>query len=229
MPSVRATQIAVLAALGVVFAGFAPARAEEAGRRVSFQVEVSREVANDHMHAVLSVSEEDADPAAAAERVNRAMGWALEQARDVSAVQSKSGGYLTRPVEQEGRIRRWRASQELLLEGGDADAMAALLGVLQERLQLRAFRFSVSESLSRQVEDELVQEALAAFRARALLVQRSLESSGYEIDQLSVDTGGRVAPVMLAEARSAGPRSAPALEAGSSRISVTVHATVVLE
>jgi hypothetical protein len=152
------------AALLLAAGAAAPALADDAaepGRRVSFAVEAAREVPNDWMRAVVGVTEEDADPAQAADRVNRAMSWALEQARGETRVKARSGGYHTQPVYHEGKLRRWRASQDLVLEGSDADAMTALLGTLQSRLQLRSFAFSVSDEQRRRVEEELDRPARA--------------------------------------------------------------------
>jgi predicted secreted protein len=207
--------------------------ADEPRRRVSFSVESAREVPNDWIRAVVGATEEDADPAQAADRVNRTMTWALEQARGHERVRASSGGYHTQPVYHEGKLRRWRASQDLVLEGGDPDAMTALLGALQSRVQLRAFSFSVSEERRRRVEEELVSEALAAFRARAELVRRSLEARGYALDELAIDSGGRGIPApraMLArEARALGPVAPPPAEAGTSRVRVVVNGSIALE
>jgi predicted secreted protein len=147
-------------------------------------------------------------------------------------VKASSGGYHTQPVYHEGKLRRWSASQELVLEGSDADAMTALLGVLQSRVQLRAFGFSVSEESQRRVEEELVSEALAAFRARAELVRRGLEARGYALDELDINTGGHGVPeprrmrVMEAAHAAVAP---PSAEAGTSRIRVVVDGTIALE
>src|SRR3990172_7163466 len=110
----------LLVALGCALAG--PARAQEeapAMHRVSFQVERSREVANDWAQAVVGATDEDADAAALADRVNKTLNWGLEAARRQSGVKVESGAYHTWPIEEKGRLRRWRAGQELLLEGAD--------------------------------------------------------------------------------------------------------------
>lgn len=224
------------AALLLAAGAAAPALADDAaepGRRVSFAVEAAREVPNDWMRAVVGVTEEDADPAQAADRVNRAMTWALEQARGETRVKARSGGYHTQPVYHEGKLRRWRASQDLVLEGSDADAMTALLGTLQSRLQLRSFAFSVSDEQRRRVEEELVSEALAAFRARAELVRTNLEARRYAIDEIAIETGRHVPPVprmaMAMEAASSKRVAPPPAEPGTSRVIVNVHATIALE
>lgn len=228
-----------LAAAGLALLGLAgePALAEEcceAGRRISFRVERSREVVNDRVVVVVGVTAEDADAAKLADSVNRDMAWALEQARAAKGVDVESGGYRTSPVYEDGRLRRWRASQDLVLESGDTDAATALVGTLQSRLQLRSFSFDVSREKRREVEDGLISEALAAFLARAELVRESLGAGGFEIDQLSIDTAGRPpdAVAMLRQAefvRSSSKVAPPAVEGGTSRLSSMVHGTIVLE
>jgi len=201
--------------------------------RVRFQVESTREVDNDWITAVVGITAEDANPALLADRVNREMSWALEQARKESRVEAKSGGYSTYPIHEEGRLRRWNASQQLVLEGSDVAAMTALLGTLQERLQLQSFTFSVSEEQRRRVQQELVSEALAAFRARAALVAKGLDASDYSIDDVSIETGSPGFPAPMMESRmsmamkdSVAP---PAAAAGTSRVSVTVQGAIVLD
>ena len=161
------------AALGgaLVLAGAAAADDRAETRRVSFRVESDREVANDWLRATLAVTDEDTDPAALANRVNQTMQWALDAARAEKRVRVQSGGYSTHPVYDKQRIRRWRASQQIQLEGGDFEAATRLIGELQSRLQLQSLSFSVSPEQRRKVEDGLIEEALAAFKARAELVR----------------------------------------------------------
>lgn len=197
--------------------------------RVSFRVERSREVANDWARAVVGLSAEDADSAALAQRVNETMTWALGVARAADGVEVKSGGYHTSPVYDQGKLRRWRASQELILEGRDAGAIGELVGRLQSRLQLREFAFEVSPERQREVEETLVEEALQAFRARAARVAEALGASGYGIGSLSIDTGGGAPPMPRHLAMRAEAVAAPAVEPGSSRVVVSVGGSIVLE
>jgi len=143
----------------------------------------------------------------------------------------KSGGYSTHPVHEKGKLRRWRASQDLILESGDVEAVTKLVGTLQSELQLRSIGFSVSPERRRGIEDELVAEVLAAFRARAEIVRRSLGARSYEIVQISINTQGGAPPrpvrMMAMEMASASQVRAPALEGGSSRI--VVHASGTIE
>jgi predicted secreted protein len=226
---------AVALAAGLALCGGALAHEEaQAQRRVSFQVERSREVENDWATAVLALTDEDVSAPALADRINRTMAWALERARKVDEVKVRSGGYTTSPVYDRERIARWRASQQLWLESAKLERLTELMGELQERLQVQAVTFSVSPERRRQVEDELIQEALAAYRARAELVQGALGSAKYTLVSLVLSTPGGPEPRPPFYGRAAGMAAAeavapPALEGGTSTLGVSASATIELE
>jgi predicted secreted protein len=201
--------------------------------RVSFDVRSTRQVANDWVKAVVAVTHEDPSPAEVAGRINRDMDWALELARGAAGVRAQSGGYHTYPVEdpKRAKLRRWRGTQQLVLESADADDVSELVGALQSRLQLQSIGFSVSRERRRELEDELIAEALAAFQARAELVRRKLGAAGYEIVQIQVSaSGGRPPPrpmraMAMGEAAAVAP---PALEAGTSELVASASGTIEL-
>jgi len=220
--------IALFAAAGTAWGS----DAADPMNRVSFQVESSRDVANDWIEAVVGITDEDPDSAQLAARINAKMSRAMAVAKAASAVRVKSGGYATHPVHQDGKIRRWRASQDLVLESADVEAITLLVGKLQSELQLRSIEFSISPERRQATEDELIAEALTAFKARAEIVRQNLGASHYEIVDLSIDTqGGQPPRPVFAEARvmAATQVPPPALEGGTSRLSVRVGGTIELE
>ena len=229
-------EILVLTAAAALLLGPRTAMADEAEppmNRVSFQVERRRDVDNDWVTAVLAVTEDDLDSAKLADRINQTMTWAIGIARAHKDLSVKTGGYSTHPVygDSDRRIRAWRASQQLILEGDSAEKVSAAVGELQSRLQLQSMRFSVSRELRRLTQDELIAAGLGAFRARAELVRTSLGKSGYEIVSISINTGGSVGPMPRFEAARAMASSVspPALEAGTSTVTVGVNGTIELE
>jgi predicted secreted protein len=211
---------------------FAAADEGDSYNRVSFGVDSLREVENDWATAVIGVTHEDSDPARLADRINQDMQWGLGLAKSESAVRVRTGGYRTHPISdpKQNRLRRWRGSQELVLEGSDPKALSALLGRLQEKLQLQSLRFSVSPERRRAVEGEIIEEALSAFRARADRVRAKLGAKTYELVDLRIDTGGghRPPPPMRAMAMTESAAAPPALEAGTSQLTARVHATIEL-
>ncbi len=214
----------------LLVSGAAMAQEEGVFDRVSLQAEASREVKNDRMQAVLRVQEEGSDPARLADRINRTMRWALEEADDFEAVKAETGGYRTQPIYQKGTLSHWRAVQTLRLESGDFTALSELVGELQERVQVQSMNFEVSEQARREAENDLIDDALGAFKARADRVRKNLDAGGWRIVQLNIDTQrGGPGPVyrmdVMAERAAGAP---PAVKGGESTVSVNVSGTVQL-
>lgn len=203
--------------------------------RVHLAVDAERPVANDRAVAALELTDEDDDPAELADRVSRRVQAALDRARQEPGVEVRTGGIQTRPVYHEGELRRWRASQRLVLETERLDALPALLGELQSDVPLASVDFTVSRKARRAAEEELIAEALTAFRDRAQRVGETLGARGVTLHELHVDTGAGVPPprpydgrtVMMESA--AADQAAPPLAAGTSRVTVTVRGAVQLD
>jgi len=200
--------------------------------QISFQVEAGREVDNDRVLALLTVTGENPDPARLASHINETMSWALAQLGDKQRIKPRSGTYQVYPVYADKKIKRWRGRQELQLESGDVDRLSQLIGKLQTRLQVQSLQFFVSPDRRQAVEASLVKEALAAFQRRAALIQKSLGASAYRLMDVSVHTGGMSRPIPLrTEARvslaSAGSVS-PAMAQGTTRITVQASGRIHL-
>jgi len=218
--------------LGLTAANQATA-ADEAARynRIHFQVERSHPVENDRMQAVLSLTAEDDNAARLADHINRSMDAALKTTKARAKVEVRSGSYSTYPVYNKEKIQRWRATQELWLDSSDFAELGSLIGQLQERLQVTSINFSVSSARRAAVEDELIAQALDAFKQRAELVRKQLAAKGYRIVDVSINTGGaKPIPIMMrATAMEAASVAPPALEAGTSTVTVSVSGVVELQ
>jgi predicted secreted protein len=223
-----------IASLLIAAAGLNAAWADETATtldQIEFQTQAAREVDNDQMQVVLAAEKENTDPARLADEINRAMDWALQQARAQSGVRSRSGAYHTYPVYDQQRIVRWRATQELILEGGQTAALNGLVGRLQDRLQVRAMNFTVSEQRQGQIEKELTGEALDNFRQRAQAIAERLGAAGYDIVRLQLqdNTGAPPpTPMPVMERMLKAADTAVASEAGTSRLTVGVYAVIRL-
>lgn len=209
--------------------------AEEALRynQIHFQVERSRPVENDRMQAVLSVTAEDENAARLADQINRTTAWALQTAKAQRKVEVRTANYQTYPVYDKNKIRRWRGTQQLVLEGSDFTALSNLVGQLQERLQVTTINFSLSPVQRAAAEDELITQALEAFKQRGELVRKQLAAKGYRIVNVFVDTGAaqpvpivRRAAAMASAAEAVAP---PAVQGGTSTLTVTVRGVIELQ
>jgi len=217
--------------------GSFPARADDghaprALDLVRFEVERTRKVPHDRITAIVGVTAEDSESARLADRINETMTWALEKARAADAVEVKSGSYQTHPVHEDGKIRRWRGSQELILSSADVPALTALVGELQSRLLVRQVAFGLSTDQRREVQDELISESLSAYEQRAQRIQQALSARGYRLVEMTIETPGSghepIARFSRASALSA-EMTPPAFEAGETELAVRVHATIELE
>ena len=222
----------LFSALALALAGSALA-ADPALRynTVELQAEAQRELANDTVSASLYVELNDANPAALAAAVNKAANEALRAAREYPAVHARSGNNQTYPVYANGNVLQgWRGRAEIRLESKDFEAASRLIGKLQAGMQLGNVVFSVSSEARRQAENELIAEAIAAFKLRADIVRRALAGRSYKIQRLNVSTGYSAPPPRfgVARAMAAGaPEVAPPnLEGGVSMVTVTVGGAI---
>jgi predicted secreted protein len=202
--------------------------------QVDLQAEVSREVPNDLMNASLFAEVSDPSAPKVADQLNRLTADALKIAAEFKTVKARSGYAQTYPVyDRANKLVAWRGRAEIRLESKDVPAMAALIGKLQSTLQLGGVSFSVSPDLRRQVENELITDGVAAFRARADIAAKALGGRGYKIRRIGLNTGGFApGPRPLARAQMA-PAAAevapPTFEAGTSMVNVVANGTIEVE
>lgn len=222
------------AALAVLCASTASADPVSPVGVVSLQAAAHREVDNDTMRAVLFAEDEDVNATKLADRVNRAVNDAVRTAKAEPKVKVTTGGYQTYPVYDKTRIVRWRARAELQLESREFRQLSELVGRLQGSLKLAGISFSVSPEARHALEDELTREAIADFKRRAALVAESFDAASWTLREVSVNAdGGWVPPprpmlAMRAKVMESDAVEAPQVEAGTSRLGITVGGSVVL-
>lgn len=199
---------------------------------VTLQAEVQREVPNDLLNATLYVEINDATPAGVADAVNRRVNDALRVAREHKDVRARSGNNQTYPVYSKGnQLQGWRGRGEIRLESRNFEAASALIGKLQASMQLGGIQFTVAPESRRTAENELITEAIAAFKARAEILKSALGGRGYKLQQLNVSTGHAAPPPRFAVARAAPATqdvAPPSFEAGLSVVSVSANGTIEL-
>jgi predicted secreted protein len=130
-------------------------------------------------------------------------------------------------------LQGWRGRAEIRIESKDFEAASKLIGKLQSDLQLASMTFAVSPEARRLVENELITEAIGAFKARAEIIKSALASRGYKLQRMTVANGYNAPQPRVAMARMAASSAdvaAPNLEAGVSVVTVTANGAIeVLE
>jgi predicted secreted protein len=213
----------------------APALAQEEDLTydlIDLTAEARLDVENDLLIATVFAEVENNDQADAANAVNEAIAWAAERARRVEGIEIQTTNYTTRPLYANGRrIVGWAARQGLKLESGDAEALSALLGELQERVAVQSMGYGLSDTARNDAEERLIADALAQFDRRARLVAGELGRDGYRIVRLNIGTGGFYPLEAMAMARQAADVAftPPEIEAGTQSLSVSVNGTIELD
>jgi predicted secreted protein len=202
--------------------------------QIDLQAEASREVQNDLMSATLFTEANDANPAMLANTLNRTTNDALKVAGEVKSVKARSGGTHTFPIyDRNNKAQGWRGRSEIRLESSDFAAMSALIGKLQSTMQLGGVNFQVSPELRRKTENELMSEAIAAFRARGDIAAKAIGGRGYKIRRISVGSAGAPPPRPVIAMRQQSAASAtveqPTFEGGTAQVQVSVTGTIEVE
>lgn len=220
---------ATLAASSQAFAHDSPALYD----RINFQVGAETEVENDTLVATMYHERSGQQPGAMADDVNQTIAWAVELANKVSAVKVQTLNYHQQPLYKNQTIVGWRIRQSIRLESTDAAALSKLIGELQKRLSIASLRYTISQDVRREVQDQLIAQALDRFKRRGELIAEELGRVSYRIVNIDVMTSGASpAPVRMrataamAESSSIAP---PTLEAGVQTLEVLVSGSIELE
>ncbi len=198
--------------------------------RITLSASAGDMVTNDTMTATLSREAEGKDTAALANTVNSDINWAIAEIKKHPGFKVRTQAYNTHPVYHKNVVTGWKVSQSIRIESRNAAELSKLLGSLQKRLHLTSVSFGVSPELREENENKLISRAITAFNTRAKSIASDLGHSSYKLVKLNVQTGGG-GPVFQARAMvmEAAPAMAPpAMEAGESRLTVTVSGEIEL-
>ena len=199
--------------------------------QIHINAQVERDVENDQLEVSMAVEKQGNKPEDIAAEVNETMQWALNQANSNKDIEVSTRTYQTYPIYRNRLIVGWRATQELHLKSVAITDLTELVGNLQERLQVRQMNFTPTRETRMRTENELIGEAMEAFRQRAEIIKEHMEDKNYRIVNLHVGTGQN-RPIMYDEvmmSRSmmdSAMEIAPAVEAGTSKVVVTVSGSI---
>jgi predicted secreted protein len=196
--------------------------------QVNLQAQVERDIPNDQLIVMLAAEEEGKEAAKIANKINQDMDWALVIARQHKSIESSTQAYNTYPIYDKRSVIGWRAVQQLELKSTNITELSELVGKLQERLQVKNMHFSPTRETRVEYENELIEEAMLAFKQRVEIIKKHMDEKNVRIVNLHVNTGGRYPQPIYAETRmmTMDSKSAPAVEAGTSNITVTVSGSV---
>ena len=199
--------------------------------RINLAASAGRDVDTDTLVAMLYKQHQSTTQATAANEVNQAVNWAVEQAK-AAQVTVTTSSYRTNAVYHKQHIQAWRVHQSIRIESSDAKQMATLLATLQGRLSIQSLRDELSIAARERAEQEFIADALNAFQDRAAAIAKTLGRNGHRIVNINITTGGgRPPPTLMRNARamaSSATVAPPAIETGRLRVEVHVTGTIEL-
>jgi len=181
------------------------------------------------MIVLLATEHEGSDTASLAAKINSDMQWALEQIKKYSNIENQTKSYQAYPIYRKQIVVGWRASQQVEIKSENITALTELVGKLQEKLQVKQMGFNPTRETRVRFENEFLEEAMQAFLARVEIVKKHMPVKNHRIINLNINTGGYRPPVIHAQRammKSMEMVSAPSVEAGKSKITVTVSGSV---
>ncbi|MDM8193567.1 DUF541 domain-containing protein [Pseudomonas koreensis] len=201
--------------------------------QISLRAEVSQEVARDQMIVTLYTEEQNTDPAKLAAAISTTMNKATAQAKEVKDITLRTGSRNSYPIyDTKGqKITGWRERAELRLESTDFAALSKLTGELLTELKMGGMDFAIADPTRKASEDQLLKEAVIAFKTRAQLATDALGGKGYKIVNLNLNSNGYPqpylrAPMMMKAAAMDSAPVTPEVEAGTSQVSMTADGSI---
>lgn len=225
----KCSALALLACLLMFYAFPSFADDETLFNTVNLQAQAEREIPNDQMIVLLATEHEGSNTTGLAAKINSDMQWALEIINKYSVVESQSKSYQTYPTYRKQVVIGWRASQKIEIKSINIAALTELVGKLQEKLQVKQMSFSPTTETRVRFENELIEEAMQAFLARVEIIKKNMPEKNHRIINLNINTGGYRPPIVHAQRtmmNSMEMASAPSVEAGKSKLTVTVSGSV---
>lgn len=200
--------------------------------QVNLSARASAEVENDTLIAILYAQKEGADLGSLSDSINQQITAALKQAKQTDGIKIQTLGYQTSPIYQQNRLSGWRVKQSIRLESRQSQKLSGLISQLQTSLALQSISYAVSVERQKEIEEQLIGEAIGEFQHRARMVTDKLGHKSYRLVDLTISTDGQpIRPMRMQASMMSMERAvaAPALEAGTQTLEVNVNGRIELQ
>ena len=204
------------------------------------------EVDQDILVASLRIQQELKSAAEVQNTINLAMEKAVALAKKYPSLKIETGQYYVSPDyrhiknaqtgERTQEIDKWRGSQTLSIKSSKGEDVLKVSGDIQDMgFVMNNLNYELSTEKYDETRDSLMEETVAALQARALRVAKALGKSTVDVVEINVDAQPLIPQPMYARAQ-AMPMAdtsesvhAPTAEAGTSSVSMTINARVILK
>jgi predicted secreted protein len=201
---------------------------------VNLSASASVEVARDLLSVTLTATCDGAEAAAVQSALKQALDAALVEAKKVAKpgqVDVQTGNFALFPrYGKQSAITGWQGSAELVVEGRDMQAIAALTGRITS-MTIARVGYSLSRDMRERLEGEIAAQAIGRYRAKAADYAKQFGYSGYALREVNVTTAEPNFPQPMPRARAMAAASDEALpvEPGKATATVTVVGSVQMK
>lgn len=193
------------------------------------------EVASDLLQISFSARREGPEAAPVQAQLRQALDAALAEARRAARpgeLEVRTGNFSLQPrYGPKGATSGWVGSAELVVEGRDSVAIAALAGRIQT-MAVASTGWSLSRAEREKTEAALAEQAVAQFRAKADRTARLFGFTGWLLREVTLGSNGPppgLPQMRMAQAAAPEAMDAPLpVEAGLATVTVTVQGSVQL-
>jgi predicted secreted protein len=216
--------------LAPALAGAQPTR--ETMDVLSLSASASIEVTRDVLNITFSTMREGPDPTQVQAQLKQALDAALSEARKAARpgqVDVSTGNFSLYPRQPpKGGASVWQGTAELIVQGRDAPAIAALVGRIQT-MSVARVNYSLSREAREKVHEEVSAAAIAAFRTRALAYTKQFGFSDFTLREVQVqgdEPPNMPMPMYRARVSASSADEALPVEAGKATVNATVSGSV---
>ena len=217
---------------------------ENSGTEIILPASVSLQFKNDMATLILSATAEEKSLAEAQSKVNARMASAQKAIQNFSSLaRIENGGYYTQVIytdPKEGEaptIAGWKAQQSIRVYTEDVDGVASLVQVAQQSdLGVDSVSYGLSEDAKAASQDRLSKAVINALNQKAESIALAMKIPPESLKIKKMEFNNTNFPDMVMAPRSFAvntlAKSAPAMptfEAGTSRLTMSVSATLSVE
>lgn len=224
----------------VLFFSFSPAFAAEVekGTIISLSAEAEAELANDEIVVEFRVEAKGSDTNKLRKQVDYISAAISKRMKRERGAKIITTGRRLDPVwENRPGYKRERTGWQMIQSGRIVSTrLNAVSGWLEDvehlGAHLKGLRFRVSDNLLKATQEQLRLKAIEYFKDKASTIAKGLSATSFRIVRLQTDSHRPLYPMQrdrtfaMAESINA---SSPVLEAGESKVSVTIHGEIEVE
>lgn len=214
-----------------------PAQPAQPKDVLSLDATVSTEVIPDTAFVTLAAEANGTDSGAITREVQQIVNAALAQAKATKDVEARTGGFNTSQRWNNKGVRDgWVVRAELIIKSKDFATLGTLAGKLaQQKMMIANTGFEMSRAQREREEAGLIENAIAAFRAKASTASKAFGYASYGLREVNLGSiGGDVRPqpkVMMSRMAVADAAQAPeamSIEGGKTVLTLSVNGSIVM-